>query len=192
MIRLRRALSSDAPAIARVWHDSWHAGHARLKGVQQCLLDDRSMNNFAEQTPKLLNSGQHLVAEHSESGRLAGFVSVDASEITQIFVEPALIGSKGRIGSKLLAAAESSMARAYSASAEDSIRAIVHAHEQNARARQFYQKHGWTQASVLADSKIETTLLRPGALHAVLFMHPWPQVRFEKALCRVTCEPKPQ
>ena len=53
--------------------------------------------------------------------------------------------------------------------------------EKNERACRFYAKHGWTAAGVV-NTKIETTLLRPGALHPTLFMHPWRQVRFQKSV----------
>ena len=103
---------------------------------------------------------------------------VDAGTYTktqpQIFVDPDYFG-KG-VGSKLLAAAESSIAS--SGSCDDG-EATVHALEKNERACRFYIKHGWTAERVL-NSKIETTILRPGALHKVLFMHPWRQVRFRK------------
>ena len=111
LITLRRALASDADAIAKLWHASWHAGHGSVRGVQQCLLDDRSLAQFEEQTPKLLQAGEHIVAESADcsmAGKLAGFVSVDATEVTQIFVEPEEFG-KG-VGGTLLAAAEDTIA----------------------------------------------------------------------------------
>ena len=183
LITLRRALASDADAIAKLWHASWHAGHGSVRGVQQCLLDDRSLAQFEEQTPKLLQAGEHIVAESADcsmAGKLAGFVSVDATEVTQIFVEPEQFG-KG-VGGTLLAAAEDTIAMSSSVVTEGTgIQATVHALEKNERACRFYAKHGWTASDVL-DSKIETTLRRPGALHPTLFMHPWRQVRFQKLL----------
>ena len=178
MIRLRPAALSDVHALARLWHSSWHAGHAHLKEVQPCLLEDRSLEIFAEQTPKhITNGGCHLIAEHVD-GQLLGFASVESAEVTQIFVEPTVIG-QGLVGVPLLSAAEALLLDVHG----DGVVACVHALAANEKACTFYRKHGWREAGCI-ETKIETTIKRPGALHAVRFDHPWKQLRFEKQLSR--------
>mmetsp|Transcript_11349 Transcript_11349/g.29012 ORF Transcript_11349/g.29012 Transcript_11349/m.29012 type:complete len:194 (-) Transcript_11349:199-780(-) len=177
MFYLRRALAGDTEAIARLWHDSWHAGHAHLREIHPCLLDDRKLANFVELTPKHLSTGEHVLAVRADDS-IAGFASVQAgvgsrlSEVTQLFVAPNEMGNG--VAAPLLSAAEDILAQSDS-------HACVHALRANERACRFYLKHGWVETGRL-DTKIATTLLRPGALHAVLFSHPWEQLRFEKRL----------
>ena len=100
------------------------------------------------------------------------------AEISQLFVEPPRF--RNGIGAMLLAEAEASIA---AATDEGSVLATVLALEANERACRFYLKHGWVAAGRV-ETKIETTLKRPGALHAVLVSHPWRSLRFEKRLVR--------
>ena len=176
-VQLRRALLSDAEEIAVLWHDSWHAGHAGLRQVKSHLLEDRTRESFREHTSTLLQEGEHIVAI-DELGGLSGFASVTGAEISQLFVEPPRF--RNGIGAMLLAEAEASIA---AATDEGSVLATVLALEANERACRFYLKHGWVAAGRV-ETKIETTLKRPGALHAVLVSHPWRSLRFEKRLVR--------
>lgn len=128
--------------------------------------------------PKHIVTGRHLIAERSNEGQLGfllGFASVESTEVTQLFVEPAVIGQG--LAAPLLGAAEAMLLDMHG----DGALACVHALAANERACNFYRKHGWREAG-LVDSKIETTIKRPGALHAVRFQHPWKQIRFEKQL----------
>ena len=92
---------------------------------------------LAERTPARV--ADTTVAE--VDGRVVGFTMVDGDELEQLFVDPDLHG--GGIAAPLLTAGEQRIA---AAGHEVAWLAVVVG---NARARRFYEKHGWYDAGDL-------------------------------------------
>ncbi|CAI9410309.1 putative N-acetyltransferase [Nocardioides sp. T2.26MG-1] len=116
-------------AVADIWHPAWHLGHAGH--VPDGLTAARTLEAFHERTPARV--ADTTVAE--VDGRVAGFIMVVGDEVEQVFVDPALHGAG--VAAPLLAEAERQVAAAGYAEAW---LAVVTG---NARARRFYEKHGW-------------------------------------------------
>ncbi|WP_284534574.1 GNAT family N-acetyltransferase [Nocardioides sp. T2.26MG-1] len=126
---LRPARPGDMAAVADIWHPAWHLGHAGH--VPDGLTAARTLEAFHERTPARV--ADTTVAE--VDGRVAGFIMVVGDEVEQVFVDPALHGAG--VAAPLLAEAERQVAAAGYAEAW---LAVVTG---NARARRFYEKHGW-------------------------------------------------
>lgn len=122
-------------AVADIWHAAWHLGHAGH--VPDGLTAARTLEAFHERTPARV--ADTVVAE--EDGVVVGFTMIHGDEVEQVFVDPARIG--GGIAAPLLAAVERQVA---DAGHDVAWLAVV---EGNARARRFYEKHGWYDAGEL-------------------------------------------
>lgn len=140
MTSIRPAAPADMAAVAELWHEGWHAGHAGH--VPAGLTDLRTLAAFHERTPPRV--GDTIVAvtdvEHGE-GALVGFVMVVGDEVEQLFVSPAWRGTG--VAADLLAVAE---ARIAAAGHGEAWLAVVVG---NARARRFYEKQGWVDGGDL-------------------------------------------
>ncbi|HEY0646137.1 MAG TPA: GNAT family N-acetyltransferase [Nocardioides sp.] len=136
MTSIRPADAADMPAVADLWHEGWHSGHAGH--VPEGLTAARTLTAFHERTP--LRVADTTVAV-SDGGELLGFVMVVGDEVEQVFVGPAARG--GGVASRLLAEAERQVG---SAGYDEAWLAVVAG---NARARRFYEKHGWVDAGDL-------------------------------------------
>ena len=130
MTEIRAAVAADMAAVADLWHEGWHSGHAGH--VPDGLTAARSLEAFHERTPARVGDTTVVLGS---SGRLLGFVMVVGDEVEQVFVGPASRGTG--LAVVLLAEAERQVAAGGHASAW---LAVV---EGNARARRFYEKHGW-------------------------------------------------
>ncbi len=130
MTEIRAAVAADMAAVADLWHEGWHSGHAGH--VPDGLTAARSLEAFHERTPARVGDTTVVLGS---SGRLLGFVMVVGDEVEQVFVGPASRGTG--LAVVLLAEAERQVAASGHASAW---LAVV---EGNARARRFYEKHGW-------------------------------------------------
>lgn len=126
---LRPARPGDMAAVADIWHPAWHLGHAGH--VPDGLTAARTLEAFHERTPARV--ADTTVAE--VDGRVAGFIMVVGDEVEQVFVDPALHGAG--VAAPLLAEAERQVAEA---GYDEAWLAVVTG---NARARRFYEKHGW-------------------------------------------------
>lgn len=131
---LRPAVPEDMAAVADVWHRAWHVAHPGHVPVG--LTAGRTLAAFHERTPARVDDT--TVAE--VDGRVVGFTMVDGDEVEQVFLDPDLHGSG--IAAALLAHAEQQVAREHAVA----WLAVV---EGNARARGFYEKHGWHDAGAL-------------------------------------------
>ncbi len=131
MTSIRPATSADMAAVADLWHEGWHAGHAGH--VPGGLTEARTLEAFHERTPPRVADTTVAVGD---SGELLGFVMVLGDEVEQVFVGP---GARGTgVSAELLDEAE----RQVAAAGHDVAWLAVVAG--NARARRFYEKHGWS------------------------------------------------
>lgn len=131
---LHPATAADVAAVAEIWHEGWHDGHAGH--VPDGLTAARTPAAFRERAAAAV--GVTVVAE--VEGRVAGFVMVVDDEVEQVFVDRAHRGS-GLAGT-LLDEAERRVAASYDAA----WLAVVAG---NARARRFYERRGWTDEGAL-------------------------------------------
>ena len=141
MTSIRPAVPADMPAVADLWHEGWHAGHAGH--VPDALTDLRTLAAFHERTPPRVGDTSVAVTdvEHGE-GAVVGFVMVVGDEVEQLFVSPAWRGTG--VAADLLAVAEGRIA------AVGHDRAWLAVVAGNARARRFYEKQGWVDEGDLA------------------------------------------
>ncbi len=127
---LRPATPDDVPAIAEIWHDGWHDAHDGH--VPDELVAVRGEASFATRAVGLVPHTTVAVVD----GEVAGFVSIEDDEVDQVFVSSRHRGA--------------GVADALMADAEDRLRAAgvtsawLAAVAGNARARRFYERHGWT------------------------------------------------
>lgn len=132
---LRPAVPDDMATVADIWHRAWHVAHPGH--VPEGLTAGRTLEAFHERTPGRV--ADTTVAE--VDGRVVGFVMVAGDELEQLFVEPDLHGAG--IAAPLLAEGERRIA---AAGHDVAWLAVV---EGNARARRFYERHGWSDAGAL-------------------------------------------
>ena len=127
-ITTRLASAGDLPALARVWHDGWHSTHATIDpdvAVRRPLL-------FFEER---IGSALPNCVAGCVGGEVVGFASWEESSIGQVFVLPAFHG-RG-LAVRVIGAAEDALKR------EGHGRIALFCRKGNARARAFYEKHGW-------------------------------------------------
>lgn len=132
---IRPARPDDMGAVADVWHRAWHVAHPG--NVPEGLTSARTLDAFHARTPARV--ADTTVAE--VDGEVVGFTMVHDDEVEQVFVDPRRHGSG--IAAPLLAAAEQQVA---AAGHDVAWLAVVVG---NARARSFYEKHGWHDAGDL-------------------------------------------
>ncbi|MCW2735513.1 GNAT family N-acetyltransferase [Nocardioides sp.] len=136
MTSIRPATAADMAAVADLWHEGWHAGHAGH--VPDGLTAARTLVAFHERTPARVADTSVAV---SDGGALLGFVMVVGDEVEQVFVGPAARGTG--LAAELLTEAE----RQVAAGGHDEAWLAVVAG--NARARRFYEKSGWSDGGDL-------------------------------------------
>ena len=134
-MELRPARPDDMATVADIWHRAWHVAHPGH--VPEGLTQARTLAAFGERTPSRV--ADTTVAE--VDGELVGFTMVAGDEVEQVFVDPDRHGTG--VAGPLLAAAERRVADAGHGVAWLAV--VVG----NARARRFYEKHGWTDAGDL-------------------------------------------
>ncbi|HYH74166.1 MAG TPA: GNAT family N-acetyltransferase [Nocardioides sp.] len=136
MTSIRPATDADMPAVADLWHEGWHSGHAGH--VPEGLTALRTAEAFHERTPGRVAD---TTVAATDAGELEGFVMVVGDEVEQVFVGPAARGTG--VAAVLLAEAE----RRVAAHGYDEAWLAVVAG--NARARRFYEKCGWVDGGDL-------------------------------------------
>jgi GNAT superfamily N-acetyltransferase len=130
MTTIRPAAAADMAAVADLWHEGWHSGHAGH--VPEGLTALRTLEAFHARTaPRVADTTVAV----SDAGDLLGFVMVVDDEVEQVFVAPAVRGTG--VAAVLLGSAERQVAAAGHAAAWLAVVAG------NARARRFYEKGGW-------------------------------------------------
>lgn len=130
MTSIRPAGAADMAAVADLWHQGWHDGHAGH--VPEGLTAARTLPAFRERTPARVAD---TTVAMSGDGELLGFVMVVGDEVEQVFVAPAARGTG--LADVLLAEAERQVA---AGGHEVAWLAVVAG---NARARRFYERCGW-------------------------------------------------
>jgi GNAT superfamily N-acetyltransferase len=129
LVELRPARSSDGSDIAAIWHQGWRDGH--LGHVPEALLAARTEESFRQRAAQRV--GDAIMACVGQV--VAGFIMVTGDEVEQVYVSPAHRGTG--VAAVLLAEAERLVrAGGYSCA----WLAVVAG---NARARRFYERHGW-------------------------------------------------
>ena len=136
MTTIRPAGDADMAAVADLWHEGWHDGHAGH--VPDGLTAVRTLDAFHERTPSRVADTAVAV---SGTGALLGFVMVVGDEVEQVFVGRASRGTD--LAALLLTEAERRVAAAGHSSAWLAVVAG------NARARRFYEKQGWVDTGDL-------------------------------------------
>lgn len=132
---LRPATAADMTTVADIWHAAWHAAHAGH--VPDGLTAARTLAAFRERTPARV--ADTTVAE--VAGNVVGFAMTAEDEVEQVFVDPGHHGTG--VGRPLLEEAEH---RVRAAGFDEAWLAVVVG---NARARRFYERHGWADAGDL-------------------------------------------
>lgn len=135
MTSIRPAEDADMAAVADLWHEGWHDGHAGQ--VPDGLTAVRTLAAFHERTPARVADTAVAVV----GGSLLGFVMVVGDEVEQVFVARSARGT--RVAEDLLAEAE----RLVAAGGHDTAWLAVVVG--NARARRFYERCGWSDAGDL-------------------------------------------
>lgn len=134
---IRRAVASDIPDVASLYHAVWHETQAPFMPTEECEL--RSMPFFIDRMTTLLPTT--LVAE--PNGAIVAFSAWKGRLLGQIFVAASHRGSG--VAATLLIASETAMAR------EGTLEAELHCVVGNERARQFYKRRGWIQTGEITE-----------------------------------------
>jgi GNAT superfamily N-acetyltransferase len=128
-VLLRPARPDDAAAVARIWRRGWRDGH--VGNVPAELVAVRTPESFAARAARRVDDT--VVAIVADA--VAGFVMVAGDEVEQVYVAAEHRGSG--VAAILLAEAERLVRQN---GHELAWLAVVAG---NARARRFYQRHGW-------------------------------------------------
>jgi ribosomal protein S18 acetylase RimI-like enzyme len=133
-IQLRAARPEDAPAIAEIWRVGWADGHlGRVPAELVAVRDAESFRTRAAQ--RVADTTVAVVGDE-----VAGFVMVVEDEVEQVYVAGQHRGAG--VADALLDAAER---RIGDAGHRMAWLAVVPG---NARARRFYERHGWRDAGL--------------------------------------------
>jgi len=126
---IRSARPRDYPALARLWHEAWHDGHAA--SVPPAFLPHRTLRYFQAEMPRIGPSCHLWEGLYGPDG----FVMTHGPWVDRIFVAQAARG--GGVAGRLLA------------HGEDLLRAAGHSEGWldvlvgNTRAHRFYVRNGW-------------------------------------------------
>ena len=131
-VQLRPAQPEDAPAIAAIWHLGWRDGH--LGHVPDELTAARQADSFRTRAAQRIGDTTVAVI----GGEVAGFTMVVGGEVEQVYVAARHRGTG--VADLLLDDAER---RIRAGGHTAAWLAVVPG---NARARRFYERHGWTDA----------------------------------------------
>lgn len=125
--------SADIAAVAALWHEGWHAGHAGV--VPERLTRLRRLDDFHDRLARHL--GQTRVARIGPE--IIGFVILHGDELYQFYLAR---GARGTGAAALLMAEAEARLRATGVR-----RAWLACTVGNTRAARFYEKSGWLRAA---------------------------------------------
>jgi ribosomal protein S18 acetylase RimI-like enzyme len=154
---LRPAAEADVDAIADIWHRGWLDAH--LGRVPDTLLPHRGRAELRSGLPARLDT----TTVATVGRKVVGFVTVHDDEIEQLYVDASARGTG--IAGALLAHGESVIGAAH----DLAWLAVV---PDNARARRFYERCGWSDAGAF-----DNPAWTPGGDTIAV-----PSLRYEKAL----------
>ena len=126
---VRRAIAADASSVAEIWRSGWHDGHTG--NVPDELVAVRTDESFDVRAAERVGDTSVAVV----GGDVVGFVMVVGDEVEQVYVSRDHRGSG--IADVLLDSAERQVA------ANSHTVAWLAVATGNARARRFYERHGW-------------------------------------------------
>ncbi|WP_267137541.1 GNAT family N-acetyltransferase [Anianabacter salinae] len=138
---VRAAVEGDVPALARMWHEGWHDGHAAH--VPDALTRLRTLDDFTRRLREMLEDTRVSGPE----GAPTGFFMLRGAEVYQFYVAREARGSGA--ADALMADAEAQLAMRGTA------RAHLDVNPHNARAIAFYRRAGW-QAGAVRDVAVDT------------------------------------
>lgn len=141
-VTLRDARPEDAGSLARIWETGWHDAHDG--NVPDELARHRTSRSFAERAPALVPHTRVAVV----AGEVVGFATTVDDQLDQLYVDAAARGSG------VAAALLDDAARAAAGAGHP--RPWLAVAPGNARARRFYERHGWTDDGPL-DHVVEVT-----------------------------------
>jgi ribosomal protein S18 acetylase RimI-like enzyme len=124
---VRRSRDQELDEVALIWHEARKEAHTSM-----AFETERSLT--AEDSGRIFRD---VIAPHCEiwvaeqENVLLGFLAIRGSYVDRMYVQPG--AQRGGVGSALLA-----RARQLSPSGLE-----LHTHQQNQRARRFYEKHGF-------------------------------------------------
>ena len=161
--RIRAATIDDAEAIARVHVSSWQAAYRGL--LPQAFLDSMSAQRSHQTWTHILTRGAQDVRVAEATGELGGFIATGAraddpsddavGELWAIYLLPDWWGTG--TGSALHQAGIDALASRFD-------EAILWVLDGNARARAFYERHGWR-----ADGERKTATIGGAAVDEVRY-----------------------
>lgn len=128
-VAIRPARDADCAAVAEIWHRGWRDGHEGH--VPDELVEVRTAESFRVRAAQRVSDTVVAVVDDI----VAGFVMVVDDEVEQVYVARGHRGT--RVSGVLLAAAERVIAM------NGHGRAWLAVVAGNARARRFYERHGW-------------------------------------------------
>lgn len=131
-MELRPAEDDDVAAVAEIWHAGWRDAH--LGHVPHALLAVRTPKTFRERAAARVADTTVAVVH----GSVAGFVMVVGDEVEEVYVDATQRGTG--VAASLLAEAERQVAAGGHRTAWLAVVAG------NTRARQFYERYGWSDA----------------------------------------------
>jgi ribosomal protein S18 acetylase RimI-like enzyme len=130
VVALRPARLEDSSAVAEIWRRGWRDGH--LGNVPDDLVRARTPESFELRATQRVDDTVVAIVD----GAVVGFVMVVDDEVEQVYVSAEHRGAG--VAPVLLAEAERLVrGNGY----ERAWLAVVAG---NARARRFYERHGWT------------------------------------------------
>jgi ribosomal protein S18 acetylase RimI-like enzyme len=143
-LALRPAADGDARAIAKIHVAGWQAGYRDL--IDGAYLDAMSVDARYEIWQRILAGGTGRVLLAEEGACAQGFIAFGPAndrelpqhtgEIYALYVDP--VGWGRGTGGRLLCEASAELARAGRRSA------VLWVFDANVRARQFYERYGWS------------------------------------------------
>jgi ribosomal protein S18 acetylase RimI-like enzyme len=140
-MNVRPAEPSEIGALARLWHDGWHDGHAAI--VPAALTRARTLENFAERLEAALGD----VRVVGPVGAPLGFCMLKGDELYQLYVGAEARGAG--VAAALMSDAEERLFRSGTETA------WLDCAIGNARAARFYEKSGWCRTGTVV-SHLET------------------------------------
>ena len=132
---MRPAANADVPVVASIWFRGWRDGH--VGHVSDELVSARTEASFRLRAARRVADTTVATVD----GAVAGFIMVGEDEVEQVYVARAHRGTG--VAAALPAGAEEIIA---SNGHESAWLAVVSG---NARARRFYERHGWIDTGLI-------------------------------------------